>query len=171
MKFPHPFTKAFSIIALCLIFFAACKKNDASGKTKLATDEFIHCKINGSAFNFNMPADSVFTDSIVERPDFFQSIGVYGNRVPTSNMDLCRIGFSKQGISQGSIQELRGFYSPQTNLYPQFSSSPFTINVNITEYGAVNEYVAGNFSGVLIGPPPTNTLYNIDCSFRFRRRL
>jgi hypothetical protein len=28
MKFFHPFTKVFSIIALCFIFFAACKKND-----------------------------------------------------------------------------------------------------------------------------------------------
>jgi hypothetical protein len=41
--------------------------------------------------------------------------------------------------------------------------------VNITEYGAVGQFISGNFTGTLTGAAPTNTPYNIVCSFRVRR--
>jgi hypothetical protein len=43
------------------------------------------------------------------------------------------------------------------------------INVNITEYGPVGGFVAGNYSGTITGGAPLNTPYIISGSFRIRR--
>jgi hypothetical protein len=44
------------------------------------------------------------------------------------------------------------------------------IFVNITEYGAVGQFIAGNFTGAFRGGGPANTVYNVTYSFRIRRR-
>jgi hypothetical protein len=59
-----------------------------------------------------------------------------------------------------------GFY---TRDITESSTIPSPIAVNITEYGNVGEYIAGNFNGALMGAAPTFTIYNITCSFRIRR--
>jgi len=60
------------------------------------------------------------------------------------------------------------------NLYTSHAGNDSTritspINVQITEYGTVGQFIAGNFSGALIGAAPTNTVYNTSCTFRIRR--
>ena len=60
------------------------------------------------------------------------------------------------------------------NLYTSHAGNDSTsirtpINVQITEYGSVGQFIAGNFSGALFGGAPTNTVYNTSCTFRIRR--
>jgi hypothetical protein len=169
MKLLNPATKILAVIVLCFIIFTGCKKNEA--QKVLSNEEFIEYTINGVQYKFIMPLDSVYSDSVLETSSFVQLKNVFANRVPTNNTDICRIDFLKAGIALGSAQKLNSFYTLQTNFYPYFTTSSNNIYVNITEYGLVNEYMAGNFSALLTGSPPTNTTYNVDCKFRVRRRL
>jgi hypothetical protein len=74
--------------------------------------------------------------------------------------------FSGAGIAAGSSQILYNFNS---QMITDSTSITNPINVNITEYGAVGQFISGNFTGTLTGSAPTNTPYNIVCSFRVRR--
>jgi hypothetical protein len=75
--------------------------------------------------------------------------------------------FNEPGIAVGSSQLLNSFYTRQIN---DSTSITAPINVQITEYGGVGQYIAGNFTGSLTGSAPTNTVYTISCIFRVRRR-
>ena len=76
--------------------------------------------------------------------------------------------FSNTNIHVGSVQSLVAFYGSQvadgtnTNIVTP-------VDVNITEYGDVGQFIAGNISGTIFGNVPTSTPYNINCSFRLRR--
>ena len=74
--------------------------------------------------------------------------------------------FTGTGISAGSTQVLNSFYTSQIQDTTTISSP---INVNITEYGAIGQFIAGNFTGTLTGNGPAFTMYNIICTFRIRR--
>ncbi len=74
--------------------------------------------------------------------------------------------FLRTGIAQGTVQNLISFTPTQI---PATSTITTPIGVNITEYGVVGQYVAGNFSGIVTGPSPTNTVYNVTCNFRIKR--
>lgn len=53
-----------------VVFFSCAKSNTKSSKT-LTTEEFIKYSVNGTDYHFEIPADSVFADSLVESPFFF----------------------------------------------------------------------------------------------------
>ena len=84
----------------------------------------------------------------------------------TSGSSYVNFDFSDAGIGAGSIQPLNNFY---TSVISDSTGITTPINVNITEYGSVGQFIAGNFSGTLTGSAPTSTLYNITCNFRIRR--
>jgi hypothetical protein len=70
------------------------------------------------------------------------------------------------GIGVGSSQTLQNFFASQI-LDSIHITTP--ILVNITEYGAVGQFTAGNFTGIFTGASPANTQYNVSCNFRLRR--
>jgi hypothetical protein len=76
------------------------------------------------------------------------------------------IGFNQAGIAVGSSQNMSMFYTSNIS-----DSTAFTtpIAVNITEYGAVGQFISGNYSGAFVGALPTSTIYNVTGSFRVRR--
>ena len=123
--------------------------------------------MNGISYSLIAPADSIFT---FPNPQTIPSrIEVHGFNNRTTAPPIYRnvsLGFSDAGISAGSVQTLTMFYtsdiSDSTNL-----NTP--INVNITEYGSVGQFIAGDFTGTLTGAGPAFTLYNITCNFRVRR--
>ena len=125
------------------------------------TLQFINYSVNGAAINLTAPTDSVY-----------YSNGSVGNNsasvggFTSNNNTNFYISFNSTGIALNSSQNLQSFAATQIN-----DSSTITtpILVNITEYGAVGQFVAGNLTGVLTGPPPANTIYNITCNFRIRR--
>ena len=129
--------------------------------------QFINYSVNGISYSLIAPADSIFT---FPNPQTIPSrIEVHGFHNRTTAPPIYRnvsLGFSDAGISAGSVQTLTMFYtsdiSDSTNL-----NTP--INVNITEYGSVGQFIAGDFTGTLTGAGPAFTLYNITCNFRVRR--
>jgi hypothetical protein len=70
------------------------------------------------------------------------------------------------GIAVGSNQNLQNFYPSQINDTFRITTP---ILVNITEYGAIGQFVSGTFSGIFTGGSPANTQYNVSCNFRLRR--
>lgn len=150
-------------------FFYSCKKN---GVTSF-TDEYIHYDINGVPCNFDMPADSVFADSVKEASSFLDNKSVYGRRLAPNTTDITRITYDKTNaaITAGSQATLLFLYTPQTSFFPQAVNTAAPIIINFTEAGAVNQYIAGNFSATFTAPSPANTVYNVSCKFRFRRRI
>ena len=160
--------KLFFLILIASPFFiASCKKSNAP----LNNNEFVHYTVNGTAYAFDMPVDSVFSDTIPETPSFPIGGRVYGNRIPGGSMDVVRLYYTPTGIIAGSSQPLYFFYTPQTGYYPYTTTSANPILVNISEYGTINQYISGNFTATLTGPSPTYTTYNVICDFRVRRRI
>ena len=78
--------------------------------------------------------------------------------------------YSNAGIGVGSAQNLIGFTTSQFVPNTQ-TTIPTPISVNITEYGAVGQYISGNFTGAVVSTVPPTTTYNIVCSFRVRRNF
>ena len=129
----------------------------------VSIQQFITYTIDGgSPIEFFYPADSLTHYGNGSTAICYIS----GSRIPGSGTDNVNFSFPTNGIAVGAVQILETFYSSQ--LGTQTSTS--AVNVNITEYGAVGEFIAGNFSGPVMGPPPTTT-YNIVCSFRVRRNF
>lgn len=161
----------FLLIALLAnSLFSSCKK---SRKSPADTSEYIHYVINGTAYNFDMPVDSVFADSVVEASTFTSGKNVYGKRNSINTADFVRVIYNipNTQITVGSQATLYSFYTMQTGLYPQYTTSATPVIINFIEIGMVNEYMAGNFSATLIGPAPSNTVFVVKCDFRVRRRI
>jgi hypothetical protein len=160
-----------TLLSLFAVAFYSCNKNNTDSSKILSTEEFIKYNVNGTDYNFTMPADSVIANGLVENPNFNDPNRVFANRIPASVTNFARIDYERAGTSQGSMQTLKLFYTEQTGLYPYTTTSANPVLVTITEYGNVGEYIAGDFSGLFIGPAPGNIQYNIICSFRVKRRI
>lgn len=159
------------LLSLFAVVFYSCNKSNTDSSKTLSTEEFIKYNVNGADYNFTMPADSLIANGLVENPNFDDPNRVFANRIPGSATDFSRIDYERAGTSQGGMQTLKLFYTNQTGLYPYTTTSANPVLVTITEYGNVGEYIAGNFSGLFVGPAPGNTQYNVICSFRVKRRI
>ena len=161
------------VTVFCTLLISCTKNNTDSLKPNvvLSPNEFIDYTVNGTAYNFIKPTDIVFADTITESQTFINVSRVWGDRSPSIPNDLTRINYIKSGSALGSLQTLISFYTPQTDLYPYYTTSPTPVMVNITEYGIIGQYIAGNFSGLFIGAAPGNTQYNVTCNFRIKRRI
>jgi hypothetical protein len=126
----------------------------------VSIQQFVNFTINTTPYSYTAPTDSLTLSGGGTNTEY--SIFVANNA--TSNFGTIR--FTRTGIAQGSTQNLLSFSPTQI---PPNSTINTPIGVNITEYGAIGQYVAGNFSGVVTGPSPTNTIYNVTCNFRIRR--
>ena len=130
--------------------------------------QFINYSINGTSYSLTAPADSfiVFSNPQVT-PTRIEINGNMFNTAPGGSRYVA-FDITDAGIAVGSTQSLINFYTTDI-MDSTIITSP--INVNITEYGSVGQFIAGNFTGILngSGPPPSAT-YNITCNFRVRRR-
>lgn len=123
--------------------------------------EFINYNINGTDYSLSAPATSISQ----EGNSFAQYISAYSSG--TQNRGVS-ISFTSTGIGVGSSQSLQLFTVGEIADSTQILTP---ITVNITEYGAVGQFIAGNFSGTLTGGAPANTPYVVTCSFRVKRRI
>ncbi len=125
--------------------------------------QFISYTIDGGT-----PVEFTFpTDSIGHYGNGSTAINtIYGSRNTPSPQSFVNFSFTNAGIGVGSVQTLEMFGSSEIGTQ---TSQPSSINVNITEYGAVGEFIAGNFTGIVVAPgtPPVNK--TIACTFRVRR--
>lgn len=132
----------------------------------VTTQQFIDYSVNGVNVSMTAPADT-FNMYINQQvtPSQLTVTGMTLNSSGGSN-GYISFSFDAAGIAVGSSQVMGQFFctdiTDSTNL-----TTP--ILVNITEYGAIGEYIAGNFSGTIFGSAPANTPYVITGSFRVRR--
>ena len=131
----------------------------------VSTDQFVTYTINGGApVTFTWP-----TDSIIPSLSPFSMSDVYGGN--SLGPTYAFIYFYTTGIGAGNTISLEGFTTYNTiqiNAHPH-SPGSIPMNIHITEYGAVGEFIAGNFSGPLLDDN-SHSVYNVTCSFRARRR-
>lgn len=115
--------------------------------------------------NFTSPADSIGQSG---NGTTLQSY-IFGNNYntpPTNN--YIEFGYNNAGIGVGTSQNLTAF---SASAIVDQTTIPTPIGVIITEYGAVGDYIAGHFTGTIVGSAPANTPYVINCSFRVRRNF
>lgn len=126
--------------------------------------QYINYSVNGMPYSLTAPVDSFMM--YVNPQTTPSSINIYNMGRTTSGSSYVNFDFSNTGIGVGSAQTLNNFY---TSMISDSTIITTPVNVNITEYGSVGQFIAGNFSGTLTGAGPTFTLYNITCNFRIRR--
>ncbi len=135
----------------------------------ITIEQFIEYSINGTPYSFVYPTDSLMqhiNDTQVVPPLMY----INANTTINTGGTLTRyasIAFPFSGIGPGSVHQLKNFFCTEIRDSTRILSP---INVNITEYGAVGQFVAGNFTGTFTGAAPANTAYNVVCNFRVRRR-
>lgn len=127
------------------------------------------CGISNSKF-INYSIDGGTTISLVSPDD---SLGLDGNGgtsgsyyVAGSNNGVSNnisFSFSANGVAAGSVQNLLNFW---TNSLSQSLTIPNPTCVNITEFGAIGEFIAGNFNTSVIDGATT---HNVSVSFRLLR--
>jgi hypothetical protein len=130
----------------------------------VTTEQFFNYSIDGTQYNYSSPADSFYM--YVNPQATPAQITISGSRINSGTSTSGYFSFDQPGIAVGAAQNMTSIYLSQI---PDISTINNTILVNITEYGAVGEFIAGNFSGSMTGPSPTFTVYNIIGSFRVRR--
>ncbi len=130
-------------------------------------EQFINYSVNGTSYSLTAPADNLVQElNLQATPPVIYVSGYSGNGGSVTNS--ANIQFTQTGIAAGSTQSLISFSSRQIS-----DSSTLTVaaSVNITEYGAVGQFIAGNFTTTVTGAPPANTPYAVTCNFRVRRIL
>ncbi|MEP7107879.1 MAG: hypothetical protein ABI760_07850 [Ferruginibacter sp.] len=127
-------------------------------------DEFINYTVNGTSYSITAPADSLI--SFLNTQSNPPLIYIDARLKSSANGNSATMAFTQTGIAVNSSQNLMSFSSNQIT----DSTSILTpITVNITEFGAIGQFLAGNFTGIFTGGAPLNTPYNVTCSFRVRR--
>lgn len=130
----------------------------------VTTQQFMNLTINSVTYNYTAPVDS-----LTLRPEQSGTIstGFYltAFRMVTPFRSTSLM-WSGGGIAAGSTQSLIMF---RTQEISDSTVMINPVNVNISEYGSVGQFVSGNFTGTFRGAAPANTNYNITCSFRVRR--
>ncbi|MEP7164951.1 MAG: hypothetical protein ABI741_09655 [Ferruginibacter sp.] len=126
----------------------------------ITTQEFINFSIDGGTTTTSLtpPADSVYHSG---NGSTTQSM-IYGYSPGNPNSEIS-FSFNNTAIGVGTTQTLLSFYSIGTG------QGTTTGTVTITEYGAVGQFISGNFTGVLVNTIPAS--YNISGSFRVRRNF
>lgn len=130
----------------------------------ITAPKYLLYTVNGVPYNMISPPDSIQTVFTGVPLRYF--IECRNNSV--NNWNYADLFFEGTNIALGSTQPLVAFGCGQFSSSQNFSAPIF---VTITEYGNIGQYVSGNFSGRIIGSPPTNTVYNVLCRFRALRRF
>ena len=129
----------------------------------ISTTEFINYSINGTSYSITEPPDTINT-----YPYFSNSLPymvITGGQIAGSNSAYMHLNWDGMGVN--SLQPLIYFGASQMASVSILNP----INVRITEYGAIGEFVSGNFAGTMSSNQPPNPLINVTCSFRVRRSL
>lgn len=127
-----------------------------------STQQFINYSINTNNYSFTFPAHT-FTFMLYNQPVAY----LIGANDPQTNANGSLI-LSSIGITVGGTVPLINFFASQVNDSLNITSP---IPVNIIEYGAIGQFMSGNFTGTFTGRSPANTQYNVTCNFRVRRAM
>lgn len=171
------FFKLLSFLLLTSVSFFSCKKNIA-GENELsivanpvAMQQYFNYTVNGTAFSYTTPADSLNLIGLFETAPFNENkYSVSCNNIPANSSSMTLLDFDKTGITLGSIQNIKRLITPQF-VYAVLNTP--SITVSITEYGNIGEFIAGNFAGTFMGylsnGTSTGSSYNVTGNFRVKR--
>lgn len=130
--------------------------------------EFFNYTLNGVTYAYSAPTDSLYQyldQQSIGTPSHIISANAYNAGTST----YATLGFAATGAAVGSAQDITLiFISPVQN--DTLTATP-AVQVNITEFGAIDQFIAGNFSGTFTGSVPPNATYTMSGSFRVRRRM
>ena len=122
--------------------------------------EFMNYSVDGINYSITMPNDSISMSGTPASICY-----IVGSAIGGGTNNSANLSFSPQGIGLNSLQPLSNFLA--TNLPSSYIQNPLT--VTITEFGAVGQFISGNFSGIFTNQLLPNTTYNVACNFRVRR--
>ncbi|MDB5202502.1 MAG: carboxypeptidase regulatory-like protein [Ferruginibacter sp.] len=129
----------------------------------VSAQQFFNMNINGTAYSFTTPADSIhhgFGSGTAA------SMRVIAFRLNSNTPSETSLSFASAGVAVNSLQLMEYFRTA----YIQDSMTIVNpISVRITELGAIGEFISGNFTGTFRGAMPANISYNVSASFRTRR--
>ena len=126
----------------------------------VTTQEFCNYSINGINYSLSSPADSFYTSNNGTPTSInIAAFALTGNRWIQITSDYAN-------VTVGGTETLYDFQAAEL---PDSASIFTPINVHITEFGAVGEYMSGNFSGTMLNFFNQSIAYTITCSFRIRR--
>ncbi len=127
-------------------------------------NQFINWTVNGTSYALTNPTNSI-AGYYASQGTSFNQTSVSGYTI--NNVPQRAIQFTFDGqpntTSAHQLQFISGTGLDSSNAGPSVN-----MPVNITEYGAVGQFIAGNFAGVITSPffPPRN----VTCNFRVRRQ-
>lgn len=173
---------------IALVIFSSCKKNGSTTKTNNSdtvtnnnndssvtkSSQFFTVTVNDSTtYNY-----SINSNDTLGYYDYGDSLAISawhnadGNIYHNANDSEFDMQFLTPTIAVGSNEVLQEFdlqSSPGSTGQAGFSgTSTSPMYVHITEYGAVGQYVSGNYAGT-ITDPHTSKNYTLSGSFRIKR--
>ncbi len=120
--------------------------------------QYINYTVGSSSYTFSVPADSIF---------YSRSNGYTGvNAMSRSPYRYLSLNFNTMDTVPGTfpISYLQIYHDSSTlDVIKQG-----TLNANITQYGSINGYIIGSFSGTVKDSIGTGT-YPINCNFKIKR--
>jgi hypothetical protein len=128
----------------------------------ISIEESITYTVDGNSFTLSAPGDF-----LAQRTDSIAGDMIY--IAGANNINNLEFSFSNLNIAQGSTQQLTYFTSTQTGQTNAGAGGAPVVNVNITEYGAVGQFIAGNFTGT-VKDLQTSSDHTVTCNFRVRRK-
>ncbi len=136
--------------------------NNAGNLTACAVviSEFVNYSVNGISYAKTKPPDNIGLNGASNGYEIF------AYRTPTTN-EFTRFSFSKIGIAANTNMPLVTFNSNDISANGTVTAN--SIMVHITEYGPINGYISGNFSGTINNISSPGSPYSITCNFRVLR--
>lgn len=128
----------------------------------ITAEQYINYTTDGTPHSYTSPADSFYMDLNTASPAMIFITG--SHNIGSGMFESINFAFTQSGIAAGSTQELTSFY---INSSMHTFVTPF--NVNITEYGSVGEFIAGNFNGTFTDANGNPIVISV--SFRTRRTM
>lgn len=132
----------------------------------ISTQQFINFTVDGTNYNFTVPADSLTAYKN-------QQGGMTGGGTSVSGLastgSFRFIGWTFDGSATGNFPLSYIDLSVPSLNDSVVVSTAMPVTVTITEYGQPGGYISGSFSGVLAGSLTPN--HTIQCSFRVRRQF
>ncbi len=125
----------------------------------VSIQQFVNYNMNGTTHSFTTPLD---TFEYSNWHPIALAITAYN---PANSQQAVAVSMEKAGMAVGSSQKLRSFWNGADTMY----IIPTPIFVNITEYGTVGQFVAGNFTGIVSEIPPSTVQHLVTWNFRVRR--
>jgi len=150
-----------------IVVFSACKKSSEDQNIE-PSQEHIYFSANGikdtvllcclptNYFNYK---DSAATVS-APISTYIYGLGNNGN---------VSVGFTRANIGVNSVQILMYYGAGGLAGTGGYKYYPTSSGVNITEYGAIGQYISGNFTCNFTSPF-NGTFYNVTCDFRIKRK-